>query len=88
MKEKLYTIPVNDAFDRDYECPICAMYEELEKRYVEYAMGPSYMEDDNRERTDKLGFCPKHIQMMYADKNKLGVALMLNTHMNKTIKDL
>ncbi len=26
--------------------------------------------------------------MMYADKNKLGVALMLNTHMNKTNREL
>ena len=88
MAEQLYTIPVNDAFDADCECPLCLMARDLEKAAIEFTMGPSYMEDDNRERTDKLGFCPKHIQMMYADKNKLGVALMLNTHMNKTIKDL
>lgn len=30
MKEKIYTIPVNDAFDKDCECPLCAMYQELE----------------------------------------------------------
>ena len=29
MKEKLYTIPVNDAFAKDCECPLCAMYKEL-----------------------------------------------------------
>ena len=28
MKEKIYTIPVNDAFDKDCECPLCAMYQE------------------------------------------------------------
>ena len=88
MAEQLYTIPVNDAFDADCECPLCLMARDLEKAAIEFTMGPSYMEDDNREVTDKLGFCPKHIRMMYADKNKLGVALMLNTHMNKTIKDL
>ena len=88
MAEQLYTIPVNDAFDADCECPLCLMARDLEKAAIEFTMGPSYMEDDNRERTDKLGFCPKHIRMMYADKNKLGVALMLNTHMNKTNKEL
>ncbi|MCR5213683.1 MAG: DUF6062 family protein [Eubacterium sp.] len=88
MGEQLYTIPVNDAFDADSECPLCLMAKDLEKAAIEFTMGPSYMEDDNREKTDKLGFCPKHIKMMYQDKNKLGVALMLNTHMNKTIKEL
>ena len=48
MKEKIYTIPVNDAFDKDCECPLCAMYQELENNAVEYTMGPSYMEDDIR----------------------------------------
>ena len=36
MKEKIYTIPVNDAFDKDCECPLCAMYQELENNAVEY----------------------------------------------------
>ena len=88
MGEQLYTIPVNDAFDADCECPLCLMAKGLEQNAIEFTMGPSYMEDDNREVTDKLGFCPKHIKMMYADKNKLGVALMLNTHMNKTIREM
>ena len=30
MKEKIYTIPVNDAFSSDCECPICSMYKALE----------------------------------------------------------
>ena len=38
MKEKIYTIPVNDAFDKDCECPLCAMYQELENNAVEYTM--------------------------------------------------
>ena len=31
MAEKLYTIPVNDAFDADCECPVCEMYMKLFK---------------------------------------------------------
>ncbi|MGN0435010.1 MAG: DUF6062 family protein [Wujia sp.] len=88
MAEQLYTIPVNDAFDADCECPICAMRRELEQNAIEYTMGPSYMEDDNRAMTDKLGFCSHHIRILYGEKNRLGLALMLKTHTDKTIRDL
>ena len=66
MAEQLYTIPVNDAFTTDCECPICEMNRQLERNAIDYTMGPSYMEDDNR----------------------LGLALMLKTHTDKTIRDL
>lgn len=62
MKEKIYTVPVNDAFAADSECPVCAMFEQLENDAIEYTMGPSYMEDDIRAVTDKNGFCQKHIK--------------------------
>ncbi len=88
MKEQLYTIPVHDAFHSDSECPICTLYQELEQNTIEYTMGPSYMEDDNRAMTDRLGFCRHHIQMLYKQKNRLGLALMLKTHTDKTINDL
>ena len=88
MKEQLYTIPVNDAFRSDHECPVCALHKQLEQNAIEYTMGPSYMEDDNRAMTDKLGFCRHHIQMLYKQKNRLGLALMLKTHTDKTIRDL
>lgn len=88
MKEQLYTIPVNDAFDTDCECPVCAMRKSLEEDAVAFTMGPSYMEDDIRMVTDKTGFCEKHIQKLYEHQNRLGLALMLNTHMKKTISDL
>ena len=65
MKEKIFTIPVNDAFDSGCECPVCYMKRELENAAVEYTMGPSYMEDDIRAKTDELGFCEKHIKDVY-----------------------
>lgn len=88
MKEQLYTIPVTDAFTADCECPLCRMKYELEKNAIEYTMGPSYMEDDNRAMTDEMGFCEKHILDLYKEKNRLGLALMLSTHMLKTTRDL
>ena len=88
MKEKLYTIPVNDAFHADCECPVCSMYHELQTASIDYVMGPSYMEDDVRAETDKRGFCQKHIKMMYKNQNRLGLTLMLSTHMDYTTKKI
>ena len=88
MKEQLYTIPVNDAFQSDCECPLCKMKKDLEHSAIEYTLGPSYMEDDNRAMTDEAGFCEKHIQDLYLEKNRLGLALILSTHMAKVTKDL
>lgn len=88
MKEQLYTIPVNDAYAVDCECPICVMYNQLEKDAIEFTMGPSYMEDDVRLVTDEIGFCPKHMGQVMNAGNRLGTALVLHTHMRKINKDV
>jgi hypothetical protein len=88
LKEKLYTIPVNDAFDADCECPLCAMKKSLETNAIEFTMGPSYMEDDIRGETSKLGFCDKHLGLLYKHQNRLGLSLILKSHMDKTVKDI
>jgi hypothetical protein len=81
-------IPVNEAFDEDCECPVCVMRKKLEKNAIEYTMGPSYMEDDVREATSRLGFCEKHLEQLYQNQNRLGLALILKTHMDKIVKDV
>ena len=88
MKEKIYTIPVNDAFSSDCECPICSMYKALENDAVSYTMGPSYMEDDIRAVTDKKGFCQKHLKKVYDCENRLGFALVMKTHLDRVINDI
>lgn len=88
MKEQLYTIPVNDIFDKDCECPVCAIKKSLDDDGVAFAMGPSYMEDDIRLTTDKIGFCAHHMQMMYDFENRLGLALVLDTHMKNMIENI
>ena len=83
MAEQLFTIPVNEAFEGDCECPFCELQKGLEKNAIDFTLGPSYMEDDNREVTDRLGFCSHHVKMLYAEKNRLGLALMMHTHINR-----
>ncbi len=88
MKEKLYTIPVNEAFNSDTECPLCSMHKSLETNAIEFTMGPSYMEDDIREATSRLGFCEKHLELLYKNQNRLGLALILKTHMDKIVAEI
>jgi hypothetical protein len=83
MKDKIYTIPVVDAFKEDCECPFCLMKKSLEDASIEFVLGPSYMEVDVREQTNKLGFCKEHVNKLYSNKNRLGLALMLHSHLNE-----
>lgn len=89
MKEKLYTIPVNDAFTEDCECPLCNIYKKLEQEALEYTLRPStYMTDDRRLESDKVGFCARHVAMLKEMPDRLGLALMLKTHMEKSMKEI
>jgi len=38
MKEKIYTIPVTDAFNTDCECPMCVLEKKLEDENIEYVL--------------------------------------------------
>lgn len=88
MKEQIYTIPVTDGFTEGGECPFCNMLKKLDKDAVDYMLGPSYMEDDIRLDTNKIGFCKNHYHKMYHEQNRLGLALMLHTHLQQINKDL
>jgi len=88
LREQLHTIPVNDAFDLGGECPVCNMINELETKSIDFTMGPSYMEDDVRAETSKSGFCQKHMELLYENQNRLGLALIIKSHIDKVINDV
>ena len=91
--EQIYTIPVNEAFDdsRDHPecgCPLCTLYRKLEEDELSLILGASMMEPDIRIRTNREGFCPKHFTAMLTRKNRLGMALMLESHLNELSPEL
>ena len=90
MKETIYTIPVTEALQENEngDCPFCIMYRKLNENSIEFVMGPSYMEDDVRMETNKIGFCSRHLTEMYQRPNRLGLALMMHTHLMQINKDL
>ena len=65
MKEKIYTIPINDAFDENGECPICSFMKKEEADRIEYALGDSMMQPDERIVGNERGYCNRHTQMMF-----------------------
>lgn len=90
MKEKLYTIPLNDAVNAKDECPFCFIERKIEQDMMDFVLGSgsSYMESDVREQTDKAGFCRMHFKKMYDYGNTLGNAWILKTHMKLTIEEM
>ena len=90
MKEKLYTIPLNDAMNADDECPFCYIERNVEQDILDYVLGScaSYMESDTRDATDKAGFCRMHYKKMYDYGNTLGNGWILKTHYKKLIREM
>lgn len=88
MKEKIYTIPINEAFEQDCECPLCFIEKKLEKDAVEYSLGPAMMEPDHRELSNEKGYCNRHFEMLFENQNKLPLALVLDTHLEEIRKKL
>ena len=89
--EQIYTIPINEAFERGMEdgtcdCPICKLFDKLEKKEIEFALGPSMMEPSTRIITNEKGFCQEHFKMMMEKNNSLSLALILESHL-MTLKD-
>lgn len=53
---------------------------------LEYYLGPSLMEPDVRQQTNRHGFCGEHLTKLYnSQKNRLGLGLMMHTHLKEVV---
>ena len=91
--EQIYTIPVNEAFEKVQEegfctCPFCLMYNRLEDNELDLILGASMMEPDVRLKTNEAGFCDTHLGLMFNRGKRLPLALMLESHLDAVAKDL
>ena len=87
MKEKLYTIPVHDAFQEECECPVCSMYRSIEQDALRFTMS-GYMVEERRMESNRVGFCERHMKMLYEGEDRLGLAWMIKTHMEHIIGEI
>ncbi|MGI6334781.1 MAG: DUF6062 family protein [Saccharofermentanales bacterium] len=86
MKEKIYTIPVNDAYATPGPCPLCNLEADMNQKLVDYYLGPALMEPDVRISTNNKGFCQSHLDELYdREDNRLGLGLTLHTHIDHVI---
>lgn len=88
MKEDICSIPINDIFNIKDGCPICRMRNDLENRALNFVLGPAMMEPDVRKETNQYGFCSDHFKMMFERKNRLQLALILESHLQKISDDI
>lgn len=88
MRYTLDTAPVLDAYKTQCECPLCRLRIACEDSYIESMLSSAYMEPDYRVKTNEIGFCTRHFELMFARRNRLGLALMTHTHMQEVVKSL
>lgn len=88
MKYQLDTIPVWDAYKTPCECPLCLLSKQNEEMYVDSFLGASVMEPDTRVEVNAKGFCKTHYAHLFAQRNRLGLALMTDTHLQEILGDL
>ncbi len=81
MRYHIDTIPVWDAMKLDGECLLCSLERKTELGEAERYLGASVMEPDTRVQVNTKGFCRRHHAMLYGMSNRLGHALMLESHM-------
>jgi hypothetical protein len=90
MAERIFTIPINEAFDL-YEdlnsgCPLCRLRDRLEEQTLSYTLGAAMMEPDVRIEMNRAGFCNSHFKSLYSLKNKLALGLILESHLDEVRK--
>jgi hypothetical protein len=93
MSETIYTIPINEVFDEcaaDHSrgCPFCRLYNKWEANQIDLLLGASMMEPDVRIQTNKKSFCPTHFDQLLSAKNRLGLGLILESHLDQLRKEV
>ncbi len=88
-----FTIPVNEAFEASAKdpacgCALCALYRKLEEDELDLILGASMMEPDIRIKTNEQGFCRLHYDLMFTRKNRLGMALTLESHLAELRREI
>ena len=91
--EQIYTIPVNEAFDACLAsdtpaCPFCTLYKKLEEDELDIILGASMMEPDIRLKTNAQGFCLDHFKKMLVRRRRLGMGLILESHLAEVKKKI
>lgn len=87
-KYQLETIPVWDGIKSGSECFICDLMEQAERDSLEFYLGSSVMNPETRVRVNNIGFCPEHTAKLVELGHPNSMAVMWESHFEKTRMDL
>ncbi len=82
MKYHIDTGLIKDEFSKNDGCPLCRIKSIIEEQLLYEFLNDAVMEDSTRAKVNKLGFCQKHFDMLFARPNKLSLALQAHTRLN------
>ena len=85
---KLEISKVHDAYAGGGECPLCTLREGAEETYLRSFQHSRVMEPSVRVKTNESGFCPDHYRKLYGRENKLGLGLVVHTHLREKLPGL
>lgn len=88
MRYQIDTIPVWEALEFQGNCLLCTLRAKTEAGEIERVLGASVMEPEVRVKTNEIGICANHQQMMYATQNRLAHALLMDTHTTEILQKL
>ncbi len=88
MQYHLDTIPVWEVMEKDTACPLCELYGRCELDEIDRSLGGSVMEPDARIRVNERGICQKHHKQLFLQKNRLGHALLTDSHTKELLKKI
>ena len=88
MQYHLDTIPVWEALEKETPCLFCALHEKLEAAETERCLGGSVMEPDERIKVNHAGLCQRHHLQLFEMQNRLGHALITDSHVKEQLKKL
>lgn len=88
MQYHLDTIPVWEVMEKETACPLCVLYEKCELDEIDRSLGGSVMEPDARIRVNERGICQKHHKQLFLQKNRLGHALLTDSHTKELLKKM
>jgi hypothetical protein len=66
--------------EQQSECPFCALERKVELEEAERTLGASVMEPAERLKINRHGICRVHHVMLYEQQNRLGHALLMDSH--------
>ncbi|MBE7061112.1 MAG: hypothetical protein E7382_01080 [Clostridiales bacterium] len=70
---------IKEKFNVDCECPLCEIKKIVEEQFLHEFLNDAVMEENTRITVGKRGFCSRHFDMLFTRKNKLSVALQIDT---------